>query len=107
MEITVQQLKSKIDAGETFTLLDVRTPAELAMVKLPDSLDIPLNEVQSKVGEMAHLKDTPIVCMCHHGMRSAMAQSILLENGFTGVVNLIGGIHAYAVEVDDSLAVYE
>ncbi len=107
MEITVQQLKTKRDAGEDFALLDVRTQAELDIVSLPDAVHIPLQEVESRIAELNTVKDREIICMCHHGMRSAAAQGILLQNGFTNVLNLTGGIHAYAVEVDDTLAVYQ
>lgn len=107
MNCTVAELKAKLDAGEAFTLLDVRTQAELDIVNLPNALHIPLHEVEERVGELHHVKDTKVVCMCHHGMRSAAAQDILLQHGFTNVLNLTGGIHAYAIEVDDTLAVYQ
>lgn len=106
MEITVQDFKAKRDAQEDLILLDVRTDAELDIVSLPDHIHIPVQELPERVGELDAHKDAEIICMCHHGMRSAAAQGFLLDNGFTNVLNLTGGIHAYAVEVDQSLAVY-
>jgi rhodanese-related sulfurtransferase len=48
----------------------------------------------------------PIACLCHHGGRSMQVAQFLASRGFTNVVNIAGGIHAWAAEVDPSLATY-
>ncbi|MBI2421221.1 MAG: sulfurtransferase [Candidatus Hydrogenedentes bacterium] len=107
MEYTVEELARKRANNEAFLLLDVRTAKELEIVSLAGAKHIPLHELEASIGTLSAWKDKEVICMCHHGGRSAMAQRILLKNGFTDVKNLAGGIHAYAEEVDTSLAIYE
>ncbi len=93
-------------------VLDVREPWEVqtASVK-PDGftlLLIPMQSVPARIAEMkqAHGADHPIACLCHHGMRSLQVAHYLAQNGFTGVVNLQGGIAAWAVQLDASVPQY-
>ena len=67
--------------------------------------------MQSIPARMAELKqqhgaDQPMVCLCHHGIRSMQVANYLAQNGFTAVVNLQGGIAAWAEQVDPSIAQY-
>ena len=48
----------------------------------------------------------PIIVLCHHGMRSAQVQRYLQARGFEQVINLAGGIHAWAIDVDPDMAQY-
>jgi len=93
-------------------VLDVREPWELqtASVK-PDGfavLAIPMREIPTRVAELqqAHGSDQPIACLCHHGMRSQQVALFLAQSGFTQVVNLQGGIDAWAKQIDPSVATY-
>lgn len=106
MNCTVQELKEKQDRNEDFVLLDVRTEEELEIVKLPGCVHIPLHELEERIAELKDAREKEVVCMCHHGGRSAMAQHYLLSKGFKDVKNLPGGIHAYALQVDPSLPTY-
>lgn len=103
---TVEELRDIRETGREYVLLDVRTAEELAIAALPEAVHIPLNELSMRLNELDDGRDKEIVCMCHHGMRSAQAQQILLSSGFDKVRNLTGGIHAWAVEIDPDMARY-
>jgi rhodanese-related sulfurtransferase len=104
MEIDVLTLKEMRDKGESFTLLDVREPHELAICKIDGSITIPMQQVPGRLGELP--KDGAIVVMCHHGGRSRMVTNFLRQNGYSGAVNLQGGIDAWAAAIDPAMARY-
>ena len=85
-------------------LLDVREPFELDVASVKGTLNIPMNQVPDRLAEIP--KDREILCMCHHGMRSAGVGSFLLSKGYTKVLNLSGGIAAWSSEVDPSVPQY-
>jgi rhodanese-related sulfurtransferase len=85
-------------------LLDVREPWEVAICVIPGSSAIPMGEVPARIDELDPSR--PVVCICHHGMRSARVAGFLESRGFADVVNLDGGIDAWAHDVDPSLAKY-
>jgi rhodanese-related sulfurtransferase len=68
-------------------LVDVRTPEEFAMSKLPGAINIPLQDID-RVGESVLDRDTPVIVFCRSGQRSHMAMQILLSQGFDEVYNL-------------------
>ncbi len=111
-EINVLDLASKREAGDDFVLLDVREPHELEYATLGDWIEVaPLSELSQRgtdaLPEIIRVdQDKEIVVMCHHGARSAQVGNWLLAGGWTNVHNLTGGIHAYAVHVDDSVGKY-
>jgi rhodanese-related sulfurtransferase len=86
-------------------LLDVRTPEEHALVALPGSVLIPLQEFGQRVAELDALKGQSVVAYCHTGVRSLHAAAFLASRGVEAV-SLAGGIDRYAVEVDPSLPRY-
>lgn len=102
-EITVQELKQKMDVKEDFQLIDVREKHEYDFVNLGAEL-IPLNTVLDNVHKFS--KEKQVIVHCKGGVRSAKAIQALEEKGFTNLYNLKGGIVAYAKEVDESLPVY-
>lgn len=85
-------------------LLDVREPWEWDLCHLPQAVHMPMNRVPDRITELD--PETDIVCICHHGMRSAQVGFFLERNGFTRVYNLAGGLHAWAEEVDTSMTRY-
>ncbi|MCW9706864.1 rhodanese-like domain-containing protein [Fodinibius salsisoli] len=107
-EITVEQLKQKIDDQEGTFVLDVREPFEKYQsdINYDQSTLIPLGELASRIDEIEDKKDKEIVCMCRSGGRSAEACKILGTNGFSNVKNLKGGINEWARKIDTSLPVY-
>ena len=63
-----------------------------------------MNSIPARLQELD--EDLPIVCICHHGARSASVAAFLERNGFTQVTNLTGGVHAWALQVDNSMPTY-
>lgn len=102
-EISVQDLKQKLDSGEDFQLVDVREDFEYEMSNLGGTL-IPLGGILIETEKIA--KDKPVVVMCRSGKRSAVAIMQLESQGFTNLYNLQGGITAWAQEIDPTLQVY-
>jgi len=94
MDITVEELKQKLDNGENFVFIDVREPFEYAEFNLGARL-IPLANVMSHIDELLSHKNDEIVIHCRSGKRSATAQSWLQQSGFTNVRNLEGGVLAW------------
>lgn len=106
-DCSVEELKAKRERGDDFVLLDVRTDAEVEMVRLKPCLHIPLHRLDGEITRLEEVHDKEIIVICHHGGRSAMAQAFLKGKGFPRVRNLTGGIHAYAMFADSSLPMYE
>ncbi|MCS7014413.1 MAG: molybdopterin-synthase adenylyltransferase MoeB [Chloroherpetonaceae bacterium] len=105
-EITVFELKARLDAGERPFLLDVRNPNEWDIVRLHTATLIPLPELPNRLHELAGKEDTEILVYCKMGGRSAQACEILRKNGFKKVRNVVGGITAWAKEIDPSMPTY-
>jgi adenylyltransferase/sulfurtransferase len=105
MNITVSELKARLDRGETFRLVDVRETDEWAIAQLPRAELIPLSQFQQRATEALSPEES-IVLYCHHGMRSAKAQGFLLAHGYGKVSNLTGGIDAWAVKIDPGMKRY-
>ena len=94
MEITVQDLRTRLEAGDKFVFIDVREPWEYEEFNLGAQL-IPLNTLVNSMYELDEHKDSEIILHCRSGVRSAMAQGLLLANGFKNVLNLKGGVIAW------------
>ena len=103
-EILPRDLKVRLDKGEQPVLLDVREPEEVAIVHLPGSIHIPLGEVPGRLHELD--PDKEIVVYCHHGVRSLRVAQFLAQHDFSHVVNLAGGIDAWALEVEPEMRRY-
>ena len=104
-QISVQELKKKLDAKEDVFVLDVREPHEYQIVNLGAPL-IPVGEIAQRASELADKKDREIVVHCKSGARSQKAAVALMQAGFTNVSNLTGGILAWAEKIDPSLPKY-
>jgi adenylyltransferase/sulfurtransferase len=104
-QITVEELKSKLDAKEDIFVLDVREPHEYLIANL-GAPQIPVGEVERRIGELAAQKNREIVVHCRSGARSQKAALILKQAGFTNVSNLAGGILAWADKIDPSMPKY-
>jgi adenylyltransferase/sulfurtransferase len=102
--ITVRELKDRLDKGETVFLLDVREPWEYSMAKIEGSTLIPLGTLPQSLDQID--KNADIIAYCHHGMRSADAAGFLLQQGYTKVKNLVGGIDAWSIQVDPNVPRY-
>jgi len=98
------EVKERIDRGDGWVLLDVRTPQEVAICALEGAVHIPLQDLPRRIGELD--SESTIVAYCHTGVRSARAQGFLRNHGFPRVVNLRGGIEAWSLEVDPAMPRY-
>jgi adenylyltransferase/sulfurtransferase len=100
-EINVSQLKAMQDANEDFQLIDVREPHEYEEANMGGQL-IPLGSVMDQHQDFA--RDKKVVVHCRSGKRSATAIQLLEQaHGFDNLYNLVGGILAYADEIDPTL----
>ncbi len=102
-EITVTELAQWIEEGKDFQLIDVREPFEYEMSNL-EGLNIPLAGIVIEADKIA--SDKPVVMQCRSGARSAAALLQLEQLGYTNVVNLKGGILAWAAQIDPEMRVY-
>ncbi|MBP7272510.1 MAG: rhodanese-like domain-containing protein [Saprospiraceae bacterium] len=94
MDITVQELKQKLDNHENFIFIDVREPHEYDEFNLGAKL-IPLGDMMTSVSAYDNHKDDEIIVHCRSGRRSQMAQEIFRMYGFSNVRNLEGGVLAW------------
>ena len=85
-------------------LLDVREPWEFELCRLDDATLMPMNSIPGRIDDLD--EEAEIVCICHHGARSMQVAAFLERNGFGKVSNLTGGMHAWALQVDASMAKY-
>jgi adenylyltransferase/sulfurtransferase len=102
--IMPKELKARLDKGEKLVLLDVREPWEHSLAKLEGSVLIPLGTLPQSLSKLD--RNAEIIAYCHHGMRSADATGFLLQQGFSNVKNLVGGIDAWSVQVDGAVPRY-
>jgi len=104
-EVTAEEVKTKLDAGESFTLIDVREPWEFETARIHGAKLMPMGDVPSR----AHQELDPeehIVVLCHHGMRSMNVTVWLRQQGFEKVQSMRGGINAWSRSVDQNVPVY-
>lgn len=93
--ITVEELKEKIDRGEKVNLIDVREPHEYEEANLGGKL-VPLGKIQTmQVEDLENLKDEEVIVHCRSGQRSMMACMVLDQLGFANTYNVVGGIKAW------------
>jgi rhodanese-related sulfurtransferase len=103
-DITAQELKARLSRDSHIQLVDVREPQEFEICNLGGEL-IPMGELPKQASRIR--RDVPVVVICHHGFRSAQAIHYLSQRlGYDNLLNLKGGIHAWASEVDPDMAVY-
>jgi adenylyltransferase/sulfurtransferase len=102
-QITVQELKQRLDAGEVLMILDVREPYEYQIANIGGTL-IPQNEVPQRLAEIDRNRE--IVVQCRSGGRSQRIAEFLAAHGYPNVKNLTGGILAWADQIDPRLTKY-
>jgi adenylyltransferase/sulfurtransferase len=102
-EMTVKELKRRLDAGDRIEVLDVREPHEYGICNLGGTL-IPLGELPARMQELDPERE--FVVLCRSGNRSARAVEFLQDSGFERVWNLKGGIRAWAAEIDPKMPRY-
>jgi adenylyltransferase/sulfurtransferase len=103
-DVTVEELKQRLDRGENVFILDVRNPPEIAICRIEGSTVVPLPDLPQRFRELDIERE--IVVHCKSGMRSAKAVAFLREQGYTNVRNLKGGILEWAAKIDKNMPTY-
>lgn len=103
-QLTPRELHERIERGEKPYILDVREGWELGICQLPGATHIPMRQIPEHTGELP--RDTEIVVMCHHGVRSQHVAAYLEKLGFEKLLNLAGGIAAWSHDVDPHTPTY-
>ncbi len=94
MDITVTELKKKLDNKEEFVFIDVREQYEYDEFNLGARL-IPLGDFQTSIPDLEEHKSDEVIIHCRSGARSGMAQQMLQAAGFSNVRNVTGGVLAW------------
>ena len=111
-EINVKDVETKRQAGDQFVWLDVREPDEVTAVHIDDEriLLLPLSQLAQRqldaIPAAIQEQTTEIIVFCHHGMRSAQVTAWLLQQGWSNVKSMAGGIDAWGHEVDATVGFY-
>lgn len=105
MDITVKELKERIDAGTAPIMIDVREPHEWDQQHLAGVEKISLGTVPTKLADIADWKEKEVVLICRSGGRSGNATSFLKQQGFSNARNLQGGMLAWKAEIDPTFDV--
>ena len=93
--ISIEELKAKMDSGEKINLIDCREPHEYEEANLGGKL-VPLGKIQTmQIEDLEHLKEEEVIVHCRSGQRSMMACMVLDQMGFTNTYNVTGGILAW------------
>ena len=100
--ITVEEVKQRLDAGEQLNLVDVREPYENADFNIGGIL-LPIGKIQNhQIEEIEDLKDDEVIFYCRSGNRSGTSALILDQMGFTNTKNLVGGMLRWRERMQDT-----
>jgi rhodanese-related sulfurtransferase len=94
-EVTVDDVKAKLDRGEKFLLIDVREESEYAADHLPGAVHLSKGIIERDVEDRVPDQNTPMVLYCGGGFRSALAADNLQKMGYTRVLSMDGGIRGW------------
>jgi rhodanese-related sulfurtransferase len=105
--LSPRQVAELLDAEDGRPLLlDVREPWELAICRIAGSESVPMGQIPRALSELDRNRDREIVVICHHGIRSFQVARFLEHQGFSRVINLEGGVAAWARDVDPAMPTY-
>ena len=104
IEITPREVKSMMERGQKFLLVDVREKWEFDTSGIEGAVLIPMREIPSNLSKFEEADN--IIVFCHHGIRSLSAAAWLEHLGVTPVYSLAGGIDAWSCEVDPKIPRY-
>ena len=104
LEITVAELKQRMDRGEKVMLVDVREPWEWEVCRIEGAKLIPMRTVPANLQALD--VDEDVICYCHHGMRSLDVAAWLRGQGVERARSLSGGIDRWSTEVDQRVPRY-
>ncbi|MGL6096062.1 MAG: rhodanese-like domain-containing protein [Fimbriiglobus sp.] len=105
-QMSVRDVKARLDAGEPVLLLDVRQPEEYAICHLPGSVLVPLRELPERIPDLEIPFGATVVVYCHHGVRSVTGAVFLAQAGVENVASMAGGIDAWSAVIDPMVPIY-
>jgi rhodanese-related sulfurtransferase len=106
-EVSVAEVKRRLDAGGKLHLIDVREPNEIAMARIEGSELIPMRQVPAELQTLEGRADeAPLIVFCHHGVRSLNVVNWLRQQGVEACQSMAGGIDAWSLGVDPSVPRY-
>ena len=107
MEISPREVKRRLDAGETLSLIDVREPEEFRITRIAGAELIPMRAIPAALQLLEAKTDAgPLIVFCHHGVRSLQVVNWLREQGVAECQSMSGGIDLWSALVDPSVARY-
>jgi rhodanese-related sulfurtransferase len=104
LELSVEEVKQRLDDEQDFVLLDCREHDEVRLATIAGSRHVPLGELSVRLHELD--PDDDIVIYCHRGRRSLNLAMTLQAHGFSKVKSMRGGIHAWSDRVDNAVPKY-
>ena len=104
-EISCEEVKTKLENKEAFTLLDVREPWEVETAHMGSAKLIPMGDIPARAHQELDPEDY-IVVVCHHGVRSMSVTAWLRQQGFEKAQSMRGGIDAWSRQVDSTVPAY-
>ena len=106
LEIDIQSVKTMLDDGEDFVLLDCREQHEFETARIDGATLVPMSELQERVSELDSHKERQVVVYCHHGARSLRVAMWLRGQDFAQAVSMAGGIDEWSQVIDPSVPRY-
>lgn len=107
MEVTVEDVKRRLDAGEALALIDVREPFEHAVARIAGAELIPMQTVPDRLEELREkAAQSPLIVLCHHGVRSLNVVHWLRRQGVESCWSMEGGIDLWSLAVDPAVPRY-
>lgn len=103
-QLSPRDLQARLQAGDRPLLLDVREPWEFRLCHIDGARLVPMRQIVASLPQLDRHRETVVIC--HHGIRSQQVALYLEHHGFTQVINLQGGVAAWARDVDPSMPTY-
>lgn len=104
-QLLPKQLAARLrDGDEAPLLLDVREPWEFGICRIEGARSLPMRQIPGSLPDLDRERD--LVVICHHGIRSQQVVAYLMHQGFNNAINLVGGVAAWARDVDPGMPTY-
>jgi rhodanese-related sulfurtransferase len=107
MEVTVEEVKRRLDAAEPIALIDVREPFEYQQARIEGAELIPMQTVPDRLPVLREqAAKAPLIVMCHHGVRSLNVAHWLRQQGIENCWSMAGGIDLWSLTIDRAVPRY-
>jgi rhodanese-related sulfurtransferase len=107
IEVSPQEVKRRLDSGESLSLIDVREPSEFAQARIGNAELIPMRTIPAELSRLDARTDAgTLIVFCHHGVRSLNVVNWLREQGVDSCQSMTGGIDRWSLEIDPSIPRY-